>query len=152
MSERGSGRRRRERRLRSMLRHERQTVAMEWAAALHHSRHVVPAQHIGLRAQKTANSAGARLGLLEEPVREATVRFVASAEPLDTAAVQVTHLSRTQILMVSHVEIWAIYEPSVSGSPCSVSWRRLRCSENWAHWEMASGTIPYSAVFPWDCG
>ena len=33
-----SAKRRRERRLRAMLRHERQTVAMELAAALHHSR------------------------------------------------------------------------------------------------------------------
>ena len=32
-----SAKRRRERRLRAMLRHERQTVAMELAAALHHS-------------------------------------------------------------------------------------------------------------------
>ena len=34
----GAAKRRRERLLRSMLRHERQTVAMEVAAALHHSR------------------------------------------------------------------------------------------------------------------
>ena len=33
-----SAMRRRQRRLRAMLRHERQTVAMELAAALHHSR------------------------------------------------------------------------------------------------------------------
>ena len=38
----GSARWRRERRLRSMLRHERQSVAMELAAALHHSRGVGP--------------------------------------------------------------------------------------------------------------
>ena len=25
----------------------------------------------------------------------------------------------------SHVEIWGMYEPCVSGSPCSASWRRL---------------------------
>ena len=35
---RGAAWRRRQRRLRSMLRHERQTVAMELGAALHHSR------------------------------------------------------------------------------------------------------------------
>ena len=34
----GAAKRRRERRLRAVLRHERQTVAMELAAALHHSR------------------------------------------------------------------------------------------------------------------
>ena len=37
-----AAKRRRERRLRSMLRHERQTVAMELAAALHHSCGVRP--------------------------------------------------------------------------------------------------------------
>ena len=47
------------------LRHERQTVSMELAAALHHSRDVGPAQHVGLQAHKTANSAGVRPGVLE---------------------------------------------------------------------------------------
>ena len=45
-------------RLRSMLRQ---------VATLHHSRDVGPAQHVGLRAQKTANSAGVRPGVLEDP-------------------------------------------------------------------------------------
>ena len=44
----GSVRRRREGRLRSMLRHERQTVAMELAAALHHMRDVGLEQHDAL--------------------------------------------------------------------------------------------------------
>ena len=48
--------RRRQRRLRSWIRHERQTVAMELAAALHHSRDVGPGTHAGLRAQKAASS------------------------------------------------------------------------------------------------
>ena len=48
--------RRRQRRLRSMLRHERQTVAMELAAALHHSRDVGQGTNDGLRAQTTASS------------------------------------------------------------------------------------------------
>ena len=61
----GLPKRRRERRLRSMLRHERQTVAMELAAALHHSRDVGPGTHVGLRAQVTASSAGARPAALE---------------------------------------------------------------------------------------
>ena len=52
----GSARRRRERRLRSMLRHERQTVAMEFRAALHHSRDVGTELYEGLRAQTTASS------------------------------------------------------------------------------------------------
>ena len=41
----------------------------ELAAAFHHSRDVVPAQHVGQRAQKTANSAGARPGVLKNPSR-----------------------------------------------------------------------------------
>ena len=39
-----------------MLRHERQTVAMELAAALHHSRDVGPELNEGLQAQKAASS------------------------------------------------------------------------------------------------
>ena len=58
--------RRRQRRLRSWLRHERQTVAMELAAALHHSRDVGPGTHAGLRAQ-TAPPPGSRPGILAEP-------------------------------------------------------------------------------------
>ena len=55
----GAGaKRRRERRLRAMLRHERQTVAMELAAAHHHSRDGAP---------KTASSGGRRPGVLKEP-------------------------------------------------------------------------------------
>ena len=56
MAVRGAAWRRRQRRLRSMLRHERQTVAMELAAALHHSRDVGSGKNDGLRAQKTVNS------------------------------------------------------------------------------------------------
>ena len=48
-----------------MLRHERQTVAMELAAALHHSRDVGPEKNDGLRAQTTASS-GKRPAPLEE--------------------------------------------------------------------------------------
>ena len=61
----GAARRRRERRLRSMLRHNRQTVAMELAATLHHSRDVGPEKNDGLRAQTTASS-GKRPAPLEE--------------------------------------------------------------------------------------
>ena len=57
-----SAMRRRQRRLRSWLRHERQTVAMELAAALHHSRDVGPGTHAGLRAQKAASSRGGGRG------------------------------------------------------------------------------------------
>ena len=54
----GSARRRRERRLRSFLRHERMTVRMELAAALHHSsfRGAGPETHDAPRSQKTVNS------------------------------------------------------------------------------------------------
>ena len=61
----GSARRRRERRLRAMLRHERQTVALELAADLHHSRDVGPWTNDGPRAQTTA-STGKRPAPLEE--------------------------------------------------------------------------------------
>ena len=54
----GSAWRRRERRLRSWLRHERMTVRMELAAALHHSsfRGAGPETHDAPRSQKTVNS------------------------------------------------------------------------------------------------
>ena len=49
-----------------MLRHERQTVAMELAAAFHHSRDGGREANYGLRAPKTASS-GRRPGVLTEP-------------------------------------------------------------------------------------
>ena len=56
---------RRQRRLRAMLRHERQTVAMELAAALHHSRDARSNDvHAALRGQMTASS-----GTRPEPIR-----------------------------------------------------------------------------------
>ena len=61
-----SAKRRRERRLRSMLRHERQTVAMELAAALHHSRDGGRETYYGLRAPETGSSGG-RPVVLTEP-------------------------------------------------------------------------------------
>ena len=60
MAERGAGsaRRRRERRLRSWLRHERMTVRMELAAARHHSafKGAGPETHDAPRSQKMVNS------------------------------------------------------------------------------------------------
>ena len=56
MAARGAAWRRRQRRLRSMLRHERQTVAMELAAELHHSWRGGLGMNVGLRAQKTASA------------------------------------------------------------------------------------------------
>ena len=73
-----SAMRRRQRRLRAMLRHELQTVAMELAAALHHSRDVGPGKNDGLRAQKTASS-GKRPGVA------VTVGYVAVPGPLLSA-------------------------------------------------------------------
>ena len=78
--------RRRQRRLRSWLRHERQTVAMELAAALHHSRDArSEVAHVALRGQKTASS-----GMRPEPLEEVpkpqggavTVGNVAAPVPL----------------------------------------------------------------------
>ena len=80
----GSAKRRRERRLRSMLRHERQTVAMELAAALHHSRDGGLGTSVGLRAQKTASSGG-RPGVLTEPepqLVDAVLSYRAASAPL----------------------------------------------------------------------
>ena len=79
----GSARRRWERRLRSMLRHERQTVAMELAAALRHSRD-------GERETTTpdgdkSSQLRVRLGVLKEPeAQEAAVPvgYVAAGVPL----------------------------------------------------------------------
>ena len=53
---RGAAWRRRQRRLRSMLRHERQTVAMELAAALHHSWGGGLGMNVGQWAHKTASA------------------------------------------------------------------------------------------------
>ena len=58
----GSARRRRERWLRSFLRHERMTVRMELAAALHHSWSGGLGTREGLRAQKTASDDGRPAG------------------------------------------------------------------------------------------
>ena len=77
-----SAMRRRQRRLRAML--GRQTVAMELAAALHHSRDAGPETYAGLRAQKTASS-GQRPGVLTEPEPQGgavTVGYVAAPGPL----------------------------------------------------------------------
>ena len=65
MAARGAAWRRRQRRLRSMLRHERQTVRMELAAALHHSWGGGLGTHEGLRAQKTASAGPAEYLLMQ---------------------------------------------------------------------------------------
>ena len=83
------GRRRRERRLRSWLRHEWQTVAMELAAALHRSRDG--------RGQTTA-SPGTRPSVLKEPeaqVAAVTVGYVAAGAPLLAQTASTAPLSRS---------------------------------------------------------
>ena len=82
MAARGAAWRRRQRRLRSMLRHERQTVAMALAESLHHSaqrpekaraREVEEQdQHEALRRQK-APPPGMRPGVLQDPVPQGRV-------------------------------------------------------------------------------
>ena len=63
--------------MRSMLRHERQTVAMELAASLHHSCGVRPdVSREVLREQKTASS-GRRPGVLKEPEPPVVVEHAA---------------------------------------------------------------------------
>ena len=66
-----------------MLEHEWQTVAMELAAALHHSHDAGPGTYAGLRTQKTATS-GQRPGVLTEPEPQGgavTVGHVAAHVP-----------------------------------------------------------------------
>ena len=80
-----SAMRRRQRRLISWLRHERQTVAMELATALHHSRDArSEVAHEALRGQKTASSGTRPEPLVEvsEPqVGAVTVGYVAAPVP-----------------------------------------------------------------------
>ena len=67
----GVARRRRERQLRSWLRHERMTVRMELAAALHHS--AGPETNDAVRSQKTVSSRGVRPGVLQDPAPQLVV-------------------------------------------------------------------------------
>ena len=118
----GAAMRRRERRLRSMLRHERQTVAMELAAALHHSRDVGPGTHVGLRAQKTASSGGRRPGVLKEPEPPNVVdRVLRRTVPpaLDAPVPQVMdQLLSFLSALDSFVPEQVIDVPKISCSPC----------------------------------
>ena len=91
----GAAQRRRERRLRSWLRHERQTVAMVLAEACHHSSGTFPPTlkerrmagqdaYGALWGQKTARTAGLHPDELVEPgvqVRAVTVGYVAARVP-----------------------------------------------------------------------
>ena len=81
-----SARRRRERRLRSMLRHERMAVAMALAEALHHSsglKVMERAQHAALRGQETGTRVGvAGTAPVIEYVAPAPAVFDASPAPV----------------------------------------------------------------------
>ena len=83
-------RRRRERRLRSWLRHERMTVAAALAEALHHSSlKVGAAPNNAPRSQKTARAGGEHPGVLKEPevqLEAATVGLAASTPLLVVAS------------------------------------------------------------------
>ena len=127
----GAAKRRRERRLRSMLRHEQQTVAMELAAALHHSRDVGPGTHVGLRAQKTASSGGRRPGVLKEPeppnvvdrVLRRTVDQIVDAvlglPALDVPVPQpVENVTDTLRILDFPIAEQVIEVPKISCSPC----------------------------------
>ena len=104
----GSARRRRERRLRSMLRHERMSVAMALAERLHHSADVTylgkkelveHAQYNAPRGQKTARAVGGRpaplpevagwQGRLEQHVLEDLGSICPSVQILDLPVLQV---------------------------------------------------------------
>ena len=82
----GSARRRRERRLRSMPRHERMAVAMALAEALHHSsglKVMERAQHAAQRGQETGTRAGvAGLAPVSEYVAPALAVFDAAPAPV----------------------------------------------------------------------
>ena len=72
MAARGAAWRRRQRRLRPMLRHERQTVAMELVAALHHSCGGGLGKNVGQWAQKTASAGPAEYFELSSDGRPAS--------------------------------------------------------------------------------
>ena len=76
----GAAQRRRARRLRSFLPHERMTVRMALAEALHHSCGVEPSgPNEAPRGQKTASAAGMRPDVLAEPGAQG--RLVAPSRP-----------------------------------------------------------------------
>ena len=128
----GSAKRRRERRLRAMLRHERQTFAMELAAALHHSRDGGRETYYGLRAPKTASSGGRRPGVLKEPeppnvvdrVLRRTVDHFVDAVPglpaLDVPLPQMVENVTDTLLRILDFPMaeQVIAVPKISCSPC----------------------------------
>ena len=128
----GAARRRRERRLRSMLRHERQTVAMELAAALHHSRDArSEVAHEALRGQKTASS-----GTRPEPPEEVsgpqeaavTVGFVAAARAPSLATPSLADTAGDAVDAAAlEFLVWAAFKtPEQIERSKQASWRKQR--------------------------
>ena len=79
----GAAFRRRQRRLRSWLRHERQSVATELAAALHHSRDArSEVAHVALRGQKTTSK-----WTRPEPPEEVSEPILAGGDATDDVTV-----------------------------------------------------------------
>ena len=113
MAARGAAWRRRQRRLRSMLRHERQTVAMELAAALHHSRGGL-GMNVGLRAQKTASAGPAEFFDLfsHDGRHEGEGRPAALLEPRPQEGVQ-RHVVECAIEVFPFVQILDVPVPQV---------------------------------------
>ena len=116
----GAATRRRERRLRQFLRHERVTVAMALAENLHHSRQKVEGvAYVGPRAQKTARATGARPGVLEEPEPQGgavTDGYVAAPAPflsspmLADAAGEKVDQSTLGFLLNHAIAVQKVYE------------------------------------------
>ena len=100
----GAARRRRERRLRSWLRHERMTVRMELAAALHHS--AGPETNDAVRSQKTVSSRGGPQERVQRHTMEHIVDFVCCAplvQILDSCAAEGgTAARRAPVLRQAH--------------------------------------------------
>ena len=128
-----SARRRRERRLRSWLRHERMTVAMELAAATHHSSPKggwPGATHDALRGQTTASSGGRRPGVLKEPeppnvverVQRHILEQTVSAPGLQILDAPVPQTVDQLVTALSHVDSFVpeqvIEVPKFSLPPC----------------------------------
>ena len=102
--------RRRQRRLRATVRHKRQTVAMELAAALHHSSDGGARDEQRPRGQNTTSS-GTRLVVLKEPEAQG------AAVTVDCVAAAVA------VLLASSVTTNASSTSTPSASSASSSWR-----------------------------
>ena len=170
----GSARRRRERRLRSWLPHERMTVRMELAAALHHSsfRGAGPETYDAPRSQMTANSRedsvyfdlydeyteGARPDRLvgvrpqerdQRHTVEQIVDTVLFAPSLDVPVPQMDNqlVEVCRLFDVRHSRGRAIEVPKISSTPRPPRRRRVRFAEQTAEQLVEVPTIiSYSSL------